>query len=597
MSDQEESSGTPDKFEFWDRLAEKLRPESWDAAYLRQVDEDIEKGPPGEGERKFDPDLLDGIRYLRNVHHLSADAIAQKLSGYGVKKKIVLKAYGIIQAHETEEQRSEVEKLLNEKPLIVPPGLNSIVLKFESHFAVSGDEPVMISGPTGVGKSLFLYLAKRLFQKQHENDEQVPPVVEANCGHFASKTSDLNMVRSELFGHVKEAYSGAIHDKAGLVQKADGGLLILEEVGELPFEAQAMLLTFIETGLYRRVGANESASARVKIVAATNRESDLRLDFRFRFFPYNLPALRERKGDILYYFQEIFPELAKRFSRGDVLLLLSHDWPGNVREIERVGKLLLRDAMTYGEDGKAGHSIISCLNPRDVSFDSMILGKLNREFEAWDVDLALVERLLNKHRVSLNDGADEPAFPELGEGDGYSTGFDEFALKYCEEYQPFKEAYEGYLRFCDLFLQNPAKDENVLSSLHDCLSPYDVPIRWEYPESYKQPIKRLSIAIMKYLKGVRKPDNQLPKNPYRAWKALEGVESEVDDNPKSSGLSANTLDEIAQLKEEDLLKRYYSKLLTSCAGNVRAAAARTGLEENTFRSRLYKLGIKKKKEG
>ena len=534
---------------------------------------------------------------MRNVHHLSADAVAKKLSEYGVRKEIVLKAYGILEAHETKEQRSEVERLLHERPLIVPPGLNSIVLKFEAHFAVSGDEPVMISGPTGVGKSLFLYLAKRLFQKQHENDYKVPPVVEANCGHFASKTSDLNMVRSELFGHVKGAYSGASEHKAGLVEKANDGLLILEEVGELPFEAQAMLLTFIETGLYRKVGANESASAKVKIVAASNRESDLRLDFRYRFFPYNLPGLRERKGDVLYYFQEIFPELAKRFTRSDVLLLLSHDWPGNVREIERVGKLLLRDAWPAGEENKIGRSIISCLSSEDVSFDSMILEKLIRQFKSWDVDLSLVERLLNKHRISLNEGADEPALPELGEGSGYFTGFDEFALKFCEEYQPFKEAHEGYLRFCDLFLQDPAKDENVLSSLRDCLSPFDVPIRWSYPESYKRQIDKLSIAIMKYLKGVRKPDNQLPKNPYRAWKALEGVESEVDKGPKGSALSTSTLDEISRLKEEDLLKRYYSKLLTSCAGNVRAAAARTGLEENTFRSRLYKLGIKKKKEG
>ncbi len=378
MSDQEEINEKPDKLSFWRRIGEEdeLGPESWDGVYLRQLDDDIEKGPIRPNFKKLDPELLDGIRYLKNVYHLSVDVIVRKLSEYGVKEGEVLEAYEIIKAHDTTDNRREVERLLNEKPLIIPPGLNSIVLKFESHFALSGDEPIMVSGPTGVGKTLFLYLAKRLFKKKHQNKKKVPPVIEANCGHFAGKSSDLNMVRSELFGHVKGAFTGADKPKTGLVEKANGGLLILEEVGEMPFEAQAMLLTFIETGLYRKVGAIESESAKVKIVAATNRESDLRLDFRFRFFPYNLPALRERKGDVLYYFQEVFPELAKRFTRSDVLLLLSHDWSGNVREIERVGKLLLRDAMTQEKDGKAGRSIISCLSPRDVSFDSMIVPDL-----------------------------------------------------------------------------------------------------------------------------------------------------------------------------------------------------------------------------
>ena len=142
-----------------------------------------------------DSELFDGIRYLRNVYHLSVDAIVDKLSKYGVKKDIILKAYEIIKAHDTEEGRREVERRIYKNPLIVPPGLNSAVVHFESHFAVSGDEPIMISGPTGVGKTLFLYLAKRLFQKQRQNKKKVPPIVEANCGHFAGKTSDLNIVR------------------------------------------------------------------------------------------------------------------------------------------------------------------------------------------------------------------------------------------------------------------------------------------------------------------------------------------------------------------------------------------------------------------
>jgi transcriptional regulator with GAF, ATPase, and Fis domain len=414
----------------------------------------------------------------------------------------------------------------------------------------------------------------------------------------------MNIVRSELFGHVEGAFTGAIRDKTGLVEIANGGLLILEEVGELPFEAQAMLLTFIETGEYRRFGDEKTRKSEVRIVAATNRESDLRADFRYRFFPYYIPPIQARRGDILYYFNEIFPELTKSFTRSEVLLLLSHNWPGSVREIERIGRLLIRNRSIVGQASNDGQGStdydsnvkISHLDPRDTSFDPGMLDKLCREFKGWDVDLVLVERLLGKHRVSLDENDHRPAFPELEQADDYSTWFDEFALKFCDDYQPFQEAYEGYQRFCDLFLQDPAKEANVLATLPDCLSPFGVPIRWEYPKSYEGQIDKLSIAIMKYLKRIRKSDKQLPRSPYKAWIALEEIEDAVDRGADSSVLSKEALDEISKLKEDKLLRQYYDKLLKTSGGNVRAAAKKTGLEENTFRSRLTKLGLKRMKK-
>ncbi|MCU0614013.1 MAG: sigma-54 factor interaction domain-containing protein [Desulfobacterales bacterium] len=139
----------------------------------------------------------------------------------------------------------------NDHPLVVPPGLRDAVRDFEAHWAVSDNEPIMVLGATGVGKSLFLHLSRQFFNEQHAGSKKQPPIVEANCGHFSGKHSDLNMTRSELFGHVKGSSSVANKDKVGLVELADGGLLILEEIGELSLEAQSMLLTFIETGDYR----------------------------------------------------------------------------------------------------------------------------------------------------------------------------------------------------------------------------------------------------------------------------------------------------------------------------------------------------------
>ena len=152
-------------------------------------------------------------------------------------------------AEPLEPSDQENESLLFENPLIIPPGLGRSLLDFEAHYHVTGKEPILILGATGVGKSLFLNLSKIYFKEECKKKKAVRPIVEANCAHFAGGASDLNVTRSELFGHSKGAFTGAAGEKIGLVEVADGGLLILEELGELPLEVQAMLLTFIETGM------------------------------------------------------------------------------------------------------------------------------------------------------------------------------------------------------------------------------------------------------------------------------------------------------------------------------------------------------------
>lgn len=119
-------------------------------------------------------------------------------------------------------------------PLIIPPGLNRTVMDFNAHYNVAGKEPILILGSTGVGKSLFLHLSIELFKKANKKKKVMRPIVEANCAHFAGGASDLNMTRSELFGHAKGAFTGAVDKKIGLVQEADGGLLILEEIASRP---------------------------------------------------------------------------------------------------------------------------------------------------------------------------------------------------------------------------------------------------------------------------------------------------------------------------------------------------------------------------
>jgi transcriptional regulator with AAA-type ATPase domain len=589
---------------FWKSI---LEGDHLDPDYLRHLGGELDlRVASSTSKKKRTPELLDAIRTLKNRDHFSIETIVKILCKYGAKKNEVLKAYEIVKQHDKEIERIENAISIYKNPVIITPGLNKAVGDFESHFDVSGDEPIMVSGPTGVGKSLFLYLAKRLFLKKHENAEDVPPIVEANCGHFAGKRADFNIGRSELFGHVKGAYTGADEDKKGLVEKANGGLLILEEVGELPFETQAMLLTFIETGEYRKLGDEEVFKAKAKIVAATNRESDLRADFRYRFFPFYISPLRERKQDILYYFYEIFPELTKRFTRSEVLLLLAHHWPGNVREIERIGRLIMRQNRIYNQASSGGPgpednrstSNIYHLDPRDTSFDPEALINIRGELGQWGVDTDFLEKLLNKHRISLNSQNNELAFPEFAKTDGYSAWMDEFALKFCEDYPPFEEAYNGYLCFCELFLQDPEKANNLLTTLRECSWPPKIQSTLEYPASYADRVNKLKRDIMHYLQGVSDPDYKWPLNLGELWAALGKMKKQYNRSKKGQvSIDELVFEVAAQLKEADLLRHYYQKILEQTGGNVKAAAKRTGLLETTFRSRMEKLEMKFKKRG
>ena len=111
-----------------------------------------------------------------------------------------------LKLHDTEKDRLEIEKLTFKKPLIVPPGLNSAVLHFEAHFAVSGDDPIMILGPDRCWEINVFVFAERLFKKQHQYDTTPPTIVEANCAHFTSGGGGYSLARSELFGHVKGCF-------------------------------------------------------------------------------------------------------------------------------------------------------------------------------------------------------------------------------------------------------------------------------------------------------------------------------------------------------------------------------------------------------
>ncbi|SEA25114.1 nitric oxide reductase transcriptional regulator NorR [Alkalimonas amylolytica] len=217
------------------------------------------------------------------------------------------------------------------------------------------DLPVLLLGETGTGKELF---AQRLHQLSPRCSK---PMVYINCAALPE-----TLAESELFGHVKGAFSGAGHDRAGRFEAADGGTLFLDEVGELPLSIQAKLLRVLQNGEVQRLGTDKPRTVNVRIVAATNRQlakrvqdGEFRADLyhRLSVYPLPIPPLRERELDILllagHFLEQNRVRLgfrSLRFAAEAEQLLLQYDWPGNVRELEHVLSRAAIQALSHGQN-------------------------------------------------------------------------------------------------------------------------------------------------------------------------------------------------------------------------------------------------------
>ena len=203
------------------------------------------------------------------------------------------------------------------------------------------DSTVLILGETGTGKELF---ARAIHDRSPRRER---PLVKVNCGAIAA-----GLVESELFGHVKGAFTGALQRRVGRFELANGGTIFLDEVGELPLETQAKLLRILQEQEFEPVGSSHTVRVDVRVIAATNRDLDeavrtgrFRADllYRLNVFPLRVPALRERPQDIPLLISFFVTTLAKRlgkplegFSRESMEQLVTYPWPGNVRELQNI---------------------------------------------------------------------------------------------------------------------------------------------------------------------------------------------------------------------------------------------------------------------
>jgi DNA-binding NtrC family response regulator len=207
------------------------------------------------------------------------------------------------------------------------------------------DVPVLIRGESGTGKELVARAIQRLSPRRER------PFETLNC---ADLTREL--LRSELFGHERGAFTGAVTRAVGLVSRVDGGTLFMDEIGELPTDAQAMLLRFLQEGEGRPVGAGRSVTVDVRVIAATHRDLEtgvergtFREDFYYRLWwaVLEVPPLRARREDITLLVEHFRRELNEKHDLGldikgvdgeAMAILERDDWPGNVRELEAVVK-------------------------------------------------------------------------------------------------------------------------------------------------------------------------------------------------------------------------------------------------------------------
>src|ERR1700757_111695 len=221
------------------------------------------------------------------------------------------------------------------------PALNQ-ALNIASQVAMT-DLSVLINGESGVGKEIFSQIIHSLSARKHN------PFIAVNCGAIPEGTID-----SELFGHEKGSFTGAVDSRKGYFETVNGGTIFLDEIGEMPLGTQARLLRVLEAGEFIRVGSSKVQKTDVRVIAASNKDllvlterGKFREDLYYRLstVPIRVPALRDRKEDIPLLFRKFAVDFAERYRTAPVQLdeqakdlLINYSWPGNVRELKNIAE-------------------------------------------------------------------------------------------------------------------------------------------------------------------------------------------------------------------------------------------------------------------
>ena len=285
------------------------------------------------------PDDL--VRRLRLVAGIFANALMRRRKETALKEALAenvalrerLEAENAVWREEV-LLRDSFDELVGESP-----ALRRVLLQVEQ--VAPTDSTVLVLGETGTGKDL---IATAIHRRSRRAER---PLIRVNCAALPA-----TLIESELFGHEKGAFTGAIARKIGRFEVAHGGTLVLDEIGELPLELQAKLLRVLQSGEFERLGATATRRSDARVIASTNRDLEAMtrdgsfrsdLFYRLSVFPITVPPLRERKEDIAlltaYFVEKLRAKLdrpAMRVPDRAVAALVAYDWPGNVRELENI---------------------------------------------------------------------------------------------------------------------------------------------------------------------------------------------------------------------------------------------------------------------
>ncbi len=306
---------------------------------------------------------MDGIELFRNIKKMVEPALAIFISAYGTVESAVIAmkegAFDFIEkpfcpervelvlnrmiehlnlTEENIQLRKEIEKRFSFHNIIgKSPKMQRVYELIET--VAKANTTVLIQGETGTGKEL---VAKAI---HYASERRNHPFVAVSCSNIPE-----NLLESELFGHEKGAFTGAISTKKGKFEIADKGTLFLDEVGELPFHLQAHLLRVLQEKEFTRIGGNEVIKVDARVISATNRnlweevrEGRFREDlfYRLNVITIEIPPLRERREDIVlltnHFLKKFSTDNSKKvegFTKGVLDFFMSYDWPGNVRELE-----------------------------------------------------------------------------------------------------------------------------------------------------------------------------------------------------------------------------------------------------------------------
>ena len=266
------------------------------------------------------------------------------------------------------------------------------------------DLSVLVTGESGVGKEFFPQVIHAYSARKH--NKYIP----VNCGAIPEGTID-----SELFGHEKGSFTGAIDSRKGYFEEADGGTIFLDEVGELPISTQVRLLRVLQTGEFMRVGSTKVQKTNVRVVAATNNnllkaiaEGRFREDLYYRLntVPIVVPSLRERKGDIYILFRKFASDVATQYrmpaitlDEGARALLESYHWRGNIRQLKNVAEQI----SAVEQSREISVDILRRYLPNESYTTQPMMGSAQGSYEDMATERELLYKILFDMRNDINE--------------------------------------------------------------------------------------------------------------------------------------------------------------------------------------------------